>query len=57
MKPISGKIFENKEEAKKYRHLKRFTPAGQITQLIIGATDDSDRQILILSLNLYQNPN
>ncbi len=54
MNLISGKILENKEERKKSRHVKRFTPAGQSTQLIIGATGDSDRQILTLSSELYQ---
>lgn len=32
----------------------KFVPAGQSTQLIIGATPDSDNQILRLASNLYQ---
>lgn len=32
-----------------------FCPAGQSTQLIIGATDEDDRAILNLSVALYQN--
>ena len=35
------------------RHAPLFTPAGQSTQLIIGATPDSDKQILNLASNLY----
>lgn len=54
MQLISGRILENKEECKKYRKAQRFTPAGQSTQLIIGATDDTDRQVLQLSSQLYQ---
>jgi putative DNA modification/repair radical SAM protein len=47
-------IIENKEDRRKYRSAPRFTPAGQSTQLIIGATPDSDNQILHLASNLYQ---
>ncbi len=32
-----------------------FVPAGQSTQMIIGATPDSDKQILMLSQGLYNN--
>ena len=35
---------------------KQFTPAGQSTQMIVGATPDSDRDILRLSSALYQRP-
>jgi putative DNA modification/repair radical SAM protein len=52
---ISQKIREEKEE-KKIRRLPRlFAPAGQSTQLIIGATPDSDTRILKLSETLYQS--
>ncbi|MDP4210181.1 MAG: putative DNA modification/repair radical SAM protein [Bacteroidota bacterium] len=47
-------ILENKEERRKYRSSPRFSPAGQSTQLIIGATSDNDRQILDLASGLYQ---
>jgi putative DNA modification/repair radical SAM protein len=50
---IHTQIEENKEERRKYRTAPLFTPAGQSTQLIIGATPDSDNQILHLSSNLY----
>ena len=39
------------EEAKDAR--KRFAPAGQSTQVIIGADSSSDRDILAMSTNLY----
>lgn len=32
---------------------RRFTPAGQSTQIIIGATPETDKQILALSQSLY----
>ena len=38
----------------KYRHAPVFAPAGQSTQLIVGATDDSDRHILHLTESLYR---
>lgn len=50
---IKNQITENKEERRKFRKAPLFTPAGQSTQLIIGATSDNDNQILHLSSNLY----
>jgi putative DNA modification/repair radical SAM protein len=53
MKMISTGILEAKEERKKFRNAPKFSPAGQITQLIIGATSDTDHTILKLSSALY----
>lgn len=39
--------------SKSSRHVGRFVPGGQSTQMIIGATPDSDETILNLSQNLY----
>ncbi len=50
---ITNTLRENKEELVKYRHTPRFAPAGQSTQMIIGATPDSDRHILSLTQGLY----
>ncbi len=50
---ITSTLRENKEELVKYRHTPRFAPAGQSTQMIIGATPDSDRHILSLTQALY----
>lgn len=50
---IRDKVSENKSELVKYRHAPRFAPAGQSTQLIVGATEDSDRHILHLTQSLY----
>lgn len=54
---IRSQIDENKEERRKYQKAPLFTPAGQSTQLIIGATPDTDNQILHLSSNLYGTNN
>ena len=43
------------EEKAKYRYAPVFVPAGQSTQMIIGAAAESDRQILGRSNFLYQN--
>ena len=40
-------------ERKLCRHAPRFAPAGQSTQMIVGATPESDRQILMLTQGLY----
>ena len=44
---------QSKEELVKYRHAPRFAPAGQSTQLIVGATPDTDFHILRLTQGLY----
>ncbi|MNC33616.1 hypothetical protein D3C75_820190 [compost metagenome] len=38
----------------KYRHSPKFAPAGQSTQLIVGATPESDHKILTLTEGLYR---
>jgi putative DNA modification/repair radical SAM protein len=53
MKIISTRILQAKEERQKYRNAPLFTPSGQSTQLIIGATNDTDHTILKLSSALY----
>ncbi|NSW91859.1 MAG: putative DNA modification/repair radical SAM protein [Firmicutes bacterium] len=51
---ISSKIMENNEDTGKYRNTQYFVPAGQSTQLIVGATPDPDINILKLSEALYR---
>lgn len=53
MELIKNGITESLEERKKFKSSTRFVPAGQTTQLIIGATDDHDLEILKLSEGLY----
>ena len=46
MGQIRDTAQENRRELVKYKHTPAFAPAGQSTQLIVGATADSDRHIL-----------
>lgn len=57
MKNIGNMIVENKEERKKNRKLSSFVPAGQSTQLIVGASPEPDIHILKLSEGLYKKFN
>lgn len=51
---ITEKIQENRHDIVKYRHTDRFVPAGQSTQMIVGASEESDYQILKLTASLYK---
>ena len=53
MKFIHNNIMQTKDEKKIFRNKPNFVPAGQTTQMIIGATADTDLSILNLSENLY----
>ena len=57
MKGIGEGIKNNIVERKKYKAEEKFVPAGQSTQLIVGASPESDRQILSLSEGLYDHFN
>lgn len=45
---------ENKEELMLYRHAPKFVPAGQSTQMIVGATGESDYQIMKVAEHMYR---
>ncbi len=47
-------IQENATQMVQYRHAPKFAPAGQSTQMIIGATPESDLKILRLTQGLYR---
>ena len=49
MRYIQQGVLESSEERKKHRHAPRFAPAGQSTQMIVGATAETDKDILYLS--------
>ena len=51
---IRDGIQENTSELVRYHHAPKFAPAGQSTQMIIGATPDTDLQILRLTQAMYQ---
>ena len=55
MSYISTNIKQNKLDHNKFK--KNFVPAGQTTQLIIGATPETDLKILNLSQSLYSKLN
>ena len=54
MRQIQDGIKVNKDELIVYKHAPRFVSGGQSTQMIIGATGESDFQILNVAENLYQ---
>ncbi|MFO7294927.1 MAG: putative DNA modification/repair radical SAM protein [Caldicoprobacter sp.] len=54
MEFIHSKILQTREERKLYKSTPLFVPAGQTTQLIVGATPDNDLKILKLSESLYK---
>ena len=54
MRQIRDGITENRSDLVQYRHAPKFAPAGQSTQMIVGATPETDYQILRLSESLYQ---
>ena len=54
MNDIHLKITESKEDRKKYRNAPVFASAGQSTQMIVGATASTDRDIMMKASALYQ---
>lgn len=55
MQYISNEISISKQEKSKYKE--KFVPAGQTTQLIVGATPETDLKIMKLSESLYNKLN
>ncbi len=53
MRQIQNGIVQNKHELAVYRDAPSFVPAGQSTQMIIGATPDSDYEIIQVAQALY----
>lgn len=53
MAQIHEGIAENREDRRKFRSTPRFVPAGQSTQLIVGASSERDHVILDLASSLY----
>ncbi|WP_018479391.1 putative DNA modification/repair radical SAM protein [Pontibacter roseus] len=54
MGSIKQQLVQAKEESKLFKSAPVFAPAGQSTQLIVGASAESDQQILQLSDQLYK---
>jgi len=54
MRQIQNGIAQNKNELTLYQNAPRFVAGGQSTQMIIGATGESDYQILSVAEGLYR---
>ena len=54
MRLVQEKSKENRQELTLYKGAPRFVPAGQSTQMIIGASPETDYQILRVAESLYQ---
>lgn len=54
MRLVQKEREENRQEIKLYKSAPRFVPAGQSTQMIIGATPETDYQILNVAETLYK---
>lgn len=55
MQQMSDKIDEAKAETRTSANAPKYAPAGQSTQMIIGATPSTDAQILNTASSLYKN--
>jgi len=53
MRQIQNGISVSKNEIVKYKSAPSFVPAGQSTQMIIGATEETDYQIINVASSLY----
>lgn len=56
MRGIHDGIAQYRDEASRFGSAPPFAPAGQSTQVIVGASNESDREILALSSLLYRGP-
>ena len=54
MRQIQNRMEQNRQELMVYRQAPRFVPAGQSTQMIIGATPENDFEIVSVAESLYQ---
>ena len=54
MRLVQNQMEENRQELMAFRHAPEFVPAGQSTQMIIGASGESDFHLLSLTQQLYQ---
>ena len=57
MQYLKDEIILHKEEKKLFKKAPLFAPAGQSTQVIIGATPETDQQVLQSANYFYQNFN
>lgn len=57
MQYLKGAILENREDKKVHSKTPSFAPAGQSTQMVIGATPESDMEILLMANGFYKQMN
>lgn len=57
MKVVQNAIIENKEAKRLFKSAPMFAPAGQSTQMVIGATPETDLEILYLANGFYKKFN
>lgn len=55
MKQIQNGIVTNRFELMEYKKAPTFVPAGQSTQMIVGATPENDYQMMMVAEALYKN--
>jgi putative DNA modification/repair radical SAM protein len=53
MKYLTQSILENREEKKIFKKAPVFAPAGQSTQMVIGASPESDLEVLAVANGFY----
>lgn len=57
MEKVKNEIIQYKSESKLIKSTPKYAPAGQSTQMIVGATGESDRDIMYSSAFFYKNYN
>ncbi len=57
MLKVKNQIVQYKDERKIFRSTPKYAPAGQSTQMIIGATGESDKDIMYSASHYYKNYN
>lgn len=57
MSLVKNELILYKEEKKIFRKVPKFAPAGQSTQMIVGATNETDLKIIKVADHFYRNFN
>jgi len=54
MQQVKNTLAISALERKKFKHTPKFAPAGQTTQMIVGATDETDLKIIKVANYMYK---
>ena len=57
MKKVRDEIIKHRDEKKRYKSTPGYAPAGQSTQMIVGATGETDLQVMLTARHFYENFN